>query len=81
MPIQPMENMKTPHTFREEWMKSRYSTAEHYIPYEEYYAARVKSEPVKSEPRLQARKARNALKDANKMLAASKKAVKKSIKR
>jgi hypothetical protein len=43
MPIQPMENMKTPHTFREEWMKSRYSTAEHYIPYEEYYAARVKS--------------------------------------
>jgi hypothetical protein len=76
MPIQPMENMKTPHTFRKEWLKSRYSTAENYIPYEEYYAARVKSEP-----RLQARKARNALKDANKMLAASKKAVKKSIKR
>jgi hypothetical protein len=35
MPIQPMENMKTPHTFREEWMKSRYSTAEHYIPYKD----------------------------------------------
>jgi len=28
----PMENMKTPHTFREEWLKSRYSTAENYIP-------------------------------------------------
>ena len=68
--------MKTPHTFRAEWLKSRYSTAEHYIPYEQYYAARVKSEP-----RVQARKAKNALKNANKMLKASKKAVKKSVKR
>ena len=62
----PMENMKTPHTFRAEWLKSRYSTAEHYIPYEQYYAARVKSEP-----RVQARKAKNALKNANKMLKAA----------
>jgi hypothetical protein len=71
----PMENMKTPHTFREEWLKSRYSTAENYIPYEEYYAARVKSEP-----RLQARAAGRAFKDATKMLAESKKALKKSRK-
>jgi hypothetical protein len=56
-------------------LKSRYSTAENYIPYEEYYAARVKSEP-----RLQARAAGRAFKDASKMLAESKKALKKSSK-
>ena len=44
----PMENMKVPHTYREEWLKSPYSTAENYMPYEEYYAIRVRTEPNQS---------------------------------
>jgi len=71
-----MENMKVPHTFREEWLKSRYSTAENYMPYQEYYALRMKTEP--NQNYLQAKAAN---KDAKKMLAQSKKAVKRSINR
>jgi hypothetical protein len=72
----PMENMKVPHTFREEWLKSRYSTAENYMPYEQYYALRVRTEP--NQNYLQAKAAN---KDAKKTLAESKKAVKRSVQR
>ena len=72
----PMENMKVPHTYREEWLKSPYSTAENYMPYEQYYAIRVRTEPNQSFLRAKA-----ANKDAQKILAASKKAVKRSTTR
>ena len=72
----PMENMRVPHTYRSEWMQSPYSTAENYMPYEEYYALRVRTEPNQNYL-----KAKAANKNASKMLAESKKAVKRSTKR
>lgn len=68
-----MENMKVPHTYREEWLKSRYSTLENYMPYEEYYAVRVRGEANQSY-----RAATAALKDANKLKKQATKAVKRS---
>jgi hypothetical protein len=65
----PMENMKVPHTYREEWLKSRYSTAENYMPYQEYYAVRLRKD-VKTEMKA----AKAAAADARKTLKRARKA-------
>lgn len=69
----PMENMKVPHTYREEWLKSRYSTAENYMPYEEYYAVRIRHDSNQSY-----KAATAAFKDAKKLEKQGKKAVRKA---